>query len=497
MEIHVIEPKMNTFNKLRVCAYCRVSTEEEEQANSLENQMEHYEEEIRSNPSYEFAGIYHDFGISGFKENRPGFQKMLQAARDHEIDLIITKSVSRFCRNTDTLLKAVRELKDLGVGVIFELQHINTLATSGEILLTVLAAFAQAESENYSALGNMVYTRKYEAGIPVQYLERSFGYDHGPSGEFLPDPGEAPWVKKIYELCADGYRPVQIARHLNEHGVHTKAGSVFTSSTVIRILENEIYKGDYIMHKYYVNAERKEVKNRGEVDAWYIKDDHPALVSRKLWDRAQERLSEMREYLATGSVVGSLDEETYPYKKQLFCAECGFPLYRRVYSNGNRVSWICSGEMRYLKKFCAGISVPDSIIRGWGELPGNVYIRSEKDQLGRTTFRYVREKTWARDHKRKEPVVSAPALTTENYPYKEHIFCAGCGSKLTRSIGKHGDTIWTCNGRKHKGRAFCEGIRIPDDVIRGWGEIKHDIFISRKEDKHGQRSYSYSRQKDA
>ena len=497
MEIHVIEPKMNTFNKLRVCAYCRVSTEEEEQANSLENQMEHYEEEIRSNPSYEFAGIYHDFGISGFNENRPGFQKMLQAARDHEIDLIITKSVSRFCRNTDTLLKAVRELKDLGVGVIFELQHINTLATSGEILLTVLAAFAQAESENYSALGKMVYTRKYEAGIPVQYLERSFGYDHGPSGEFLPDPGEAPWVKKIYELCADGYRPVQIARHLNEHGVHTKAGSVFTSSTVIRILENEIYKGDYIMHKYYVNAERKEVKNRGEVDAWYIKDDHPALVSRKLWDRAQERLSEMREYLATGSVVGSLDEETYPYKKQLFCAECGFPLYRRVYSNGNRVSWICSGEMRYLKKFCAGISVPDSIIRGWGELPGNVYIRSEKDQLGRTTFRYVREKTWARDHKRKEPVVSAPELTTENYPYKEHIFCAGCGSKLTRSIGKHGDTIWTCNGRKHKGRAFCEGIRIPDDVIRGWGEIKHDIFISRKEDKHGQRSYSYSRQKDA
>lgn len=497
MEIHVIEPKMNTFNKLRVCAYCRVSTEEEEQANSLENQMEHYEEEIRSNPSYEFAGIYHDFGISGFKENRPGFQKMLQAARDHEIDLIITKSVSRFCRNTDTLLKAVRELKDLGVGVIFELQHINTLATSGEILLTVLAAFAQAESENYSALGKMVYTRKYEAGIPVQYLERSFGYDHGPSGEYLPDPKESPWVKKIYELCADGYRPMQIARFLNEQGIRTKAGAEFTSSTVIRILENEIYKGDYIMHKYYVNAERKEVRNRGEVDAWYIQDDHPALVSRKLWDRAQERLSEMREYLATGSVVGSLDEETYPYKNQLFCAECGFPLYRRVYSNGNRVSWICSGEMRYLKKFCAGISVPDSIIRGWGELPGNIYIRSEKDQIGRTTFRYVREKTWARDHKRKEPVVSAPELTTENYPYKDHIFCAGCGSKLTRSIGKHGDTIWTCNGRKHKGRAFCEGIRIPDDVIRGWGEIKHDIFISRKEDKHGQRSYSYSRQKDA
>lgn len=115
MKIKVIEPKQKQFDKLRVCAYCRVSTEEVEQADSLENQITHYEEAIRSNPGYEFAGIYSDFGISGFKENRPGFQQMLLAARKHEIDLIITKSVSRFCRNTDTLLKTVRELKELGV----------------------------------------------------------------------------------------------------------------------------------------------------------------------------------------------------------------------------------------------------------------------------------------------------------------------------------------------------------------------------------------------
>lgn len=497
MEIKVIEPKVLEAQRLRACAYCRVSTEEEEQENSLKNQIEHYETAIRSNPAYEFVGIYHDFGISGFKENRPGFQAMLQAARNHEIDRIITKSVSRFCRNTDTLLKAVRELKELGVGVIFELQHIDTLAASGEVMLTVLAAFAQAESENYSALGKMVYTRKYEAGVPVQYLERSFGFECGSNGKYIPHKEEAPWVKKAFELCAEGYRPLQIARYLNEHGVHTKAGAEFTSSTVIRILENEIYKGDYIMHKNFVNAERKEVKNRGEVKAWYITDDHPALVSRKLWDRAQESLAGMREYLSTGSVVGELNEETYPYRHQLFCAECGFPLYRRVYSNGNRVSWICSGEMRYLKKFCSGISVPDSVIRGWGELPGNVFIRSESDPLGRTTFTYVREKTWARDHQKKEPVSAAPELTIENYPYKDHIFCGRCGSKLTRVKGKHGDTTWVCNGRKHKGSDFCDGIRVPDDVIRGWGEIKKDIFIRMKEDRHGQRSYSYTRHKDA
>ena len=497
MEIQVIEPKFDTFRKLRVCAYCRVSTEEEEQENSLDNQIEHYEAEIKANPGYEFAGIYRDFGISGFKENRPGFQEMLQAARNHEIDLIITKSVSRFCRNTDTLLKAVRELKELGVGVVFELQHISTLSESGEVMLTVLAAFAQAESENYSALAKLVYTRKYQAGIPVQYLERSFGYIIGANGTYQPDPAEAPWIKKIYELCAQGYRPGQIARYLNDRGVTTKAGAEFTSSTVLRILENEIYKGDYVMHKNYVNADRKEVRNRGEVDAWYIKDDHPAIVSRKLWDRAQGELQRMREYLGTGSVVGELNEETYPYKNQLFCAECGFPLYRRVYSNGNRVSWICSGEMRYLKKFCAGISVPDSVIREWGELPGNIYIRSTADPLGLRTFRYVQEKTWARDHRRKEPVDTVPALTDENYPYKDHIFCAKCGSKLTRSKGKHGDVVWVCNGRKHKGSSFCEGIRIHDNVIRGWGNIKKDIFIFMKEDRHGQRSYGYSSHKNA
>ena len=497
MEIRVTEPSLRKNEHLRVCAYCRVSTEEEEQENSLKNQMDHYEEAIRSNPGYEFAGIYHDFGISGFKEDRPGFQEMLQAARNHDIDLIITKSVSRFCRNTDTLLKAVRELKELGVGVIFELQHIDTLAASGEVMLTVLAAFAQAESENYSALGKMVYTRKYEAGIPVQYLERSFGFTCGPNGKYIPDKEEAPWVKKAFELCAEGYRPLQIARYLNEHGVHTKAGAEFTSSTVLRILENEIYKGDYIMHKYFVNAERKEVKNRGEADSWYIKDDHPALVSRKLWDRAQESLAGMREYLATGSVVGELNEETYPYKNQLFCAECGFPLYRRVYSNGNRVSWICSGEMRYLKKFCPGISVPDSVIRNWGELPGNIYIRGETDAIGKTSYWYEREKKWCRNNSKKSPVDTAPVLSLENYPYKDRIFCAQCGSKLTRAKGKHGDVTWVCNARKHRGSAFCDGVRVPDEVIRGWGEIINDIFIKRKDDKHGQRSYIYSCFKDA
>ncbi|MCR4884644.1 MAG: zinc ribbon domain-containing protein [Clostridiales bacterium] len=141
--------------------------------------------------------------------------------------------------------------------------------------------------------------------------------------------------------------------------------------------------------------------------------------------------------------------------------------------------------------------MPDSVIRSWGELPGNIYIRKEKDGLGKVSFKYKRESTWKRDHKKKTPGPAAPELTIENYPYKDHIFCAKCGSKLTRYVQpSNGRVTWVCNGKKHKGSEFCEGIRIPDDVIRGWGEIKKDIFIRAKENRYGQRSYGHSRKKD-
>ena len=183
----------------------------------------------------------------------------------------------------------------------------------------------------------MVYRRKYEAGTPVQHLERCFGYTVGENGGYIPDPEEAPWLVKIFEMYAEGYNCNRIAQHLNEHGVRAAKGGIFRRTNVRHILESEIYKGDYIMHKYYVDDGRRNRINKGEVDAWYIKDDHVPLVSQKLWDAVQDRLAEMREYRATGSVVGERNEETYPYLHQIFCAECGYPLVRRVYSNGNRV----------------------------------------------------------------------------------------------------------------------------------------------------------------
>ena len=495
MEIQIREGNNIQKRKLKVCAYCRVSTDADEQENSLENQIRHYKEVITSNPDYEYAGVYSDFAISGFKEKRPGLQKMLADARKGKIDLILTKSVSRFARNTSIVLEATRKLKELNVGVFFELQNINTLSGEGELMLTILAAFAQAESESGSVGAKMVYQRKYEAGIPVQYLERSFGYTKDERGIFVADEAEAAWVRKIYEMAADGYTPAAIKRYLNENGVKTVGGAEWIDSTVFRLIENEIYKGDYIMHKHFVNEERKLVRNRGEVDAWYIEDDHEAIVSPELWQKAQDALEAKRDYLAEGSVIEEFTEENYPYMNKIFCARCGHPLYKRIYSNGNRLNWGCSGTKRYGKSFCEGINIPDGVLRGAWHFDENMYIGEKPTEKGKKEFTYLKEASWKRRHKKKEPE-PIPENTETEYPYREKIFCGLCGSRLVRHVNtKSHKVIWVCNGRKRKGKDFCDGTRVPDTIIKGWGEIKKDIYIQRKDDKNGKKCYSYTSKK--
>jgi site-specific DNA recombinase len=493
MEISIIKSETKK-KKLRVCAYCRVSTDADEQENSLENQITYYRDFIQSNPEYEFAGVYSDFAISGFKEKRPGFQKLMEDARKGKIDLILTKSVSRFARNTAIVLKATRELKELNVGVFFELQNINTLSGEGELMLSIIAAFAQAESESGSAGAKMVYRRKYKAGIPVQYLERSFGYTKNDRGEFIPEPHEAMWVKKIYEMAADGYSPAAIKRFLNENEVATAGGAKWMDSTVFRILESEIYKGDYIMHKSFVNEERKQVRNRGEVDAWYIENDHEAIVSRELWERVQTAIGRKREYLASGSEILDFTEESYPYMNHIFCHECGFPLYHRTYSNGNRLNWGCSGQKRYGSSFCRGVNVPDCVVRAW-DSHEDIYIKETDRDKAIRQFSYMKETSWKRRHKRKNHVPAFPECTEQNYPYKNKIYCGKCGSKLTRYVQNGNRVIWICGGNKRKGSGYCEGIRIPDTVIHAWGEIKDNIFIVERKDRHGEKHYGYSGKK--
>jgi site-specific DNA recombinase len=294
-------------------------------------------------------------------------------------------------------------------------------------------------------------------------------------------------------MAARGLPLADIKRYLNSKEIKTVKGVNWRESTVKFILENVIYKGDFIMQKSYINEERKQVRNKGELDQWYIKDNHAAIVSEEVWDKVQEQIKTRRVYLTTGSIVGDLNETNYPYMNQIYCAKCGHLLYRRVYSNGNRVCWTCSGMTRYKKQFCEGINVPDCIVRSWGEIKGRVYIREEVNANNEKIFKYVKERTWKKNHtkKEKENVQTIPGLNEENYPYMNHIFCEKCGSRMVRLI-KQNETIWICNGYKRKGKVFCNGTRIPDAVIRSWGDITKDLFIMGKEDKDGKKHYSYT-----
>ena len=489
MKINVIKLDPQEKKRKRVCAYCRVSTEHEDQENSLDNQITHYKEVISSNPEYEFVDVYYDYGISGFKEQRPGFQKMMDDARAGKIDLIITKSVTRFARNTVTFLSAERELKGMGIGIFFELQNVNTLSEAGELMITILAAFAQGESDAASELAKLTYRRKFAAGIPVQYLDKSFGYKKDKYGFFVPDENQATWVKKIFEMAADSYSLADIARYINMNGVKTDLGAKFTESTVKRIIENEIYMGDYKMQKNFVNADRKEVKNKGEVDAWYIEDDHVPIVSKKLWEKANMVRAAKRAYLDSTSVIKDITEENYPYMNQIFCAKCGYPLKRRVARN--KVYWECNGEKTFHKKFCEGIYIPDSIIRSWGSLHGNIYIRRKKDKLGKTEYTFVKESTWKKTNKKKERPQDVPALSEENYPYMNKIFCMKCGSRLVRYYDGSGSVFWLCNTYKRKGITACTGVRVPDQELKR-AKIDAATYIKREEKKNGEKRYSYS-----
>lgn len=479
MKVRALEKK-NIQKRTRAAAYCRVSTEHDEQEDSLENQIRHYEDGIKANPTYELVEVYYDFGISGFKEKRPGFQRMMEDARKGKMDLIITKSISRFARNTSTVLDATRELKALGVGVFFELQGINTLSSEGELMMTIYAAFAQAESESIREGAKMVYRHKYEAGIPVQYLERSFGYRKDSEGNYEIEETEAGWIRKIYYMIADGYTPAAVKRFLNDNGILSVNGVRWNDNMVIRLVENEIYKGDYIMHKHFVNEERKLVRNMGQADSWYVEHDHVPIVSKRLWQKAQDALAERRKYLAGGK-----KRSDFPYENNLFCAHCGHRLRLRKYGN-NRMSWGCSGMKDYSINFCKGVNVPDSVVREWNpEKP--IYIYEKSREKGIPEHGFYSESYWKRDHRKKEYTPEIPEIEY----YHRWLRCAICGGKLTRHINRSsGKEWWICSTSKHNGISVCPGVRVPDSVVRKWLPITEPIYIRRNGD--GEEGYSYS-----
>lgn len=324
----------------RVAAYARVSTDSDEQFTSFEAQVDYYTRQIAANPDWMMVEVYTDEGITGTNtKKRDGFNRMIADALAGKIDLIITKSISRFARNTVDTLTAVRQLKDKGVEVFFEKENIYTMDSKGELLITIMSSLAQEESRSISENVAWGKRAKCEEGKVYLPYKQFLGYEKGPDGLPRIVEDQAETVRLIYKLFLDGLMPSGIAKKLTERGIPSPAGkSVWYSGTVESILTNEKYKGDALLQKTFcVNFLTKEMKrNEGELPQYYVEQSHPAIISPEVFDEVQQELKRRREARYVG--------RSGCFSSKIICGECGSYYGRKVWHSTDKyrtVIWRC------------------------------------------------------------------------------------------------------------------------------------------------------------
>ena len=349
--------------QLRVAAYCRVSTDDEEQLTSYEAQKNYYTDKIMTNKEWTMAGIFADEGITGTSaRKRPEFLRMIRQCKQGRIDIVLTKSISRFARNTVDCLNYVRALKELGIAVIFEKENMNTLEIDSEILITMLGAFAQSESESISAnvrWGIRQAMKEGKATIQYKYL---YGYRKGDDGkpEIIPDQAEV--VRKIYDLFLSGTPVRGIQEYLNENAVpNINSEPKWARSAIDSILTNEKYCGDVLLQKTYIDdcINKKVKKNTGQLPMYLVQNHHEGIISRETFDAAQAELahrsagkSPSKKNAPTGR---SRYNSKYALSDRLYCGECGTRYQRCTWCNrdgSKRIVWRCVSRVDYGNKYC-------------------------------------------------------------------------------------------------------------------------------------------------
>ena len=349
--------------QLRVAAYCRVSTDDEEQLTSYEAQKNYYTDKIMTNKEWTMAGIFADEGITGTSaRKRPEFLRMIRQCKQGKIDIVLTKSISRFARNTVDCLNYVRALKELGIAVIFEKENMNTLEIDSEILITMLGAFAQSESESISAnvrWGIRQAMKEGKATIQYKYL---YGYRKGDDGkpEIIPDQAEV--VRKIYDLFLSGTPVRGIQEYLNANSVPNINGEPkWARSAIDSILTNEKYCGDVLLQKTYIDdcINKKVKKNTGQLPMYLVQNHHEGIISRETFDAAQAELarrsagkSPSKKNAPTGR---SRYSSKYALSDRLYCGECGTRYQRCTWRNRDgrkRIVWRCVSRVDYGNKYC-------------------------------------------------------------------------------------------------------------------------------------------------
>ena len=343
-------------SRKRAAAYCRVSTDKDAQLESLENQMEAFRFRAAQRGDWDLINIYKDEGLSGTSvRGRTGFQELIEDCKDGKIDYVITKSISRFARNTVDTLQTVRELQSHGVQLYFEKEGIDTDDSLSEMILTIMASFAQEESRSISENVKWGIRKRFESGQEVKVP--LYGFYHTDDELFLVQEDEAAVVREIFTRYVHGELPLDIMNDMIARGVKPPAGDCWKRLQIDRMIKNEKYAGDVVLQKTYIenHLEHRQIRNKGELPMFHVKDAHAAIVDRHIFDQAQ-KITEMRKV--------SNGNSTYPYGESLKCPHCGRTLVHGslydFYYEGKHIQnggWGCYGE-----DGCGGYLIIQSIL---------------------------------------------------------------------------------------------------------------------------------------
>ena len=353
--VRQLQPLPQLKAKKRVAAYVRVSSGKDAMLHSLSAQISYYSDLIQRHEDWEFAGVYSDEAITGTKEERAGFKSLQEDCKEGKIDMVMTKSISRFARNTVTLLETVRALKLIGVDVYFEEQNIHTTSADGELMLTILASYAQEESRSVSENMKWRIKKNFEEGLP--WNGAMLGYRLC-DGIYTIIPEEAEIVKQIFADFISGKGTNAIANGLNRKGVPTRFGERWHPSVIGRILRNYTYTGNLLLQKTYVenHITKRNRINRGELPQYHVEDAHDPIIDIESFAKVQEELERRAKKYGHAPKA----RNRYPFSGLLVCGNCGKSYRRKV--TVKQPVWICATFVTQGKAFCASKQIPESTL---------------------------------------------------------------------------------------------------------------------------------------
>lgn len=458
-KIRMIEPTLPRLTeRKRVAAYARVSMETELLHHSLSAQVSHYSSLIQSNPEWEYAGVYADEGITGTSTNkRDEFNRLMKDCDAGKIDIVLVKSISRFARDTVDTLQATRHLKSLGIDVYFERENIHSMSSEGELLLTLLASFAQAEAESISQNEKWSVQKHFEKGEPNTGI-LCFGYDWIPETKSLViNEEEGKWVKYIYEQYLGGATLKGLCLDLQEKGVRGKRGNPIQRSTLRRILSTETYVGDLLLQRYFSPSIHKPKLNEGELDQVLVTDAHEPLVSREDFAKVQERLNRRAK-----------TADNFGYEKSFFaglvkCGKCGYACNHVVYHRQPLEKAYIDCNKRKTKE-CDLLPIRELQLKEiMEELAGN------RENVERITMFDDHIEFLLKDGTEKKYIREFTPLGNKVSPFSGKMFCGHCGSSIVRCGSSKRRKCWMCNIKKTD-KAGCEHELMSDGELYGAAE---------------------------